>query len=102
REQDAVFLLEAGEFEDMYTPELIVKTIHDQYLPSHPVTIADFAVYDGQSRVLTLQKLWARMGLGQFDKIEFAQALVKTLSGEDLVASAMGQLVQNIIQGAPD
>ncbi len=99
REQDHIFILEEGEFEDIYTLELIAKTINTSYQPNHPVTLKELRAIEAPNRVKMLQMLWQSLGLGIFDKVEFAQKLVETLTHQQkLLSPPMKQLVEKIMQ----
>ena len=97
RSQDRLFILEEGEMEDLYDRELIVKTVNEHYAPSRPLTLALLQEWKGRSQVKTLQTVWQELGLGLFDKIEFAQALVETMNHEKWISPPMKQLVSDIL-----
>ncbi len=99
REQDQIFILEEGEFEDIYALELIVKTVNEQYMPGKPLTLKMLkdAEAENDSRVKTLQYLWAELGLGLFDKVNFAQAMARTIREEKRLSPPMEQLMRTII-----
>ncbi len=98
RDEDHIFILEEGEFEDIYALPLIVKTINEHYRPVQTVTLEQLRRRDGASRVKMLQSLWQELGMGWFDKVEFAQNMVHTLTHEALVSPPMKHLIQRIIE----
>jgi hypothetical protein len=98
RPQDNIFILEEGEFEDIYALELIVKTVNEYYQPNHPLTLNSLRKMEGSSRVKVLQTLWQDLGLGIFDKVEFAQHLVQTINHKKLLSPPMKRLVERIIE----
>lgn len=98
REQDRIMILEEGEFEDIYALELIVKTVNEHYQPHQPLTLKDLRKMDGSSRVKALQSLWLELGLGLFDKVQFAQYLVQTICHERFLSPPMKRLINHIIE----
>jgi hypothetical protein len=84
REQDCIFQIEEGEFEDLYDLGLTLKTINRHYQPFPEVTptryqeIAD--AQNARGRVQALKALWQAYNLGSFDKIEFAGKYADTFT----------------------
>jgi hypothetical protein len=101
RDHDQIFILEEGEFEDIYAPELIVKTVNDFYFPTQTLTLQAFGKLEGGNRVKTLQTLWQQLGIGVFDKVSFAQRLVETIRQEKLISPAMQHLIEKIMRAKP-
>jgi hypothetical protein len=97
RDQDQIFVLEEGEFEDIYAPDLIVKTINTCYQPSHPVTKMMLKDPKHEGRVKIMQRLWQQLGLGLFDKIDFAQYMAQMIRAEKRVSPEMESLIQKIL-----
>jgi hypothetical protein len=97
RPNDKVFILEQGEFEDLYDNGWVVHTIQAHYQPTQPITEKHWAHLDSGSRVKVLQDLWHELGLGEFDKVTFAEHLAETLTNEKLLSEAMKNLVGDIL-----
>src|SRR5262249_48596616 len=97
RTNDKIFILEEGEFEDLYDNDWIVKTIQAHYQPTQPVTDKHRAHLESGHRVKVLQDLWYELGLGEFDKVTFAEHLAETLTTEQLLSESMKQLVKDIL-----
>lgn len=99
RPQDQILILEEGELEDIYALDPIVKTINKYYQPHPLLTLAGFRKMEGsEGRVKTLQALWHDLGLGLFDKIEFAQYLAQSLRSGKQVSSPMKYLIQKLVE----
>jgi hypothetical protein len=97
RPGDEIFILEEGEFEDIYSWDLVVKTVNQCYHTTRTLTVSELKQRDGESRVKVLQRLWPELGLGLFDKVEFAQRLTQTVTQAN-VSPSMRKLVERIIQ----
>lgn len=97
RESDRILLLEEGEMEDLYPPALILETVNQAYQPGRSVTMADLDGIQAGTRAKCLQVLWSRLGLGLFNKVEFAQRLVAVVQRESQLSPAMIRLMQAIL-----
>lgn len=97
RPQDSVCLLEEGEFEDIYQPDVIVKTVNKFYQPLQPLRVSQVKTKPAESRAKLLQSLWQDLGLGLFDKVEFAEHLIQTMTSEKHLSAAMKQLIYKMI-----
>jgi hypothetical protein len=101
REQDKIILLEAGEIEDLYDPALIYETLLAHYdltsftreSLSHELTSLG-----PQQTVTALKSLWLKLGLGTFDKVEFAQCLAQTLDAHGKPSEKMKQLIGLLLE----
>ncbi len=99
RPQDQILILEEGEFEDMYSPNLIVKTVNKHYHTNTALTLTLLKQMRGATRVRTLQNVWQSLGLGIFNKVEFAQYLAQTLHQDSsLVSPPMQRVIEKIIE----
>jgi len=101
RPQDRIFVLQEGEFEDLYAMDWIVQTVNEHYQPDQEMTENHFAQATG-GRVETLQILWQELGLGEFNKVAFAEKLAETLTHERLMSPAMKRLITDIIETKRD
>lgn len=76
RDQDAIFIIEQGEFEDIYDLDLVLHTVNQHYQPYPEINRQGFAQIaednHAKGRVQALKAVWQTYNLGSFDKIEFA------------------------------
>lgn len=99
REQDQVLLLDAGEIEDTYSPELILETLKTAY-PEQWAMLScgdEIASLLKNGHVAGLEKLWHDYGLGRFNKVAFASALRDVMLREKRISPAMTELMQRIL-----
>jgi hypothetical protein len=84
RDQDCIFQIEEGEFEDLYDLGLTLKTINRHYQPFPEVTPSRYqelaTAQNARGRVQALKALWQAYNLGSFDKIEFAGKYADTFT----------------------
>lgn len=96
RPQDRLFILKEGEIEDLYAPELILKTLDADYQPSETIGVDVLEKPRQTGRVKQFQALWHQYGLGHFDKIEFAQNVSSRLQSAADVSEPMRALIEAI------
>ena len=99
REQDCVYQISEGEFEDTYDLKLILKTINQHYQPYPEVTPQTFQSEEtaGQGRVQILKSIWQSYGLGSFDKVEFAGKLAEMIQPSVRPPDAMRLMLETLL-----
>lgn len=95
RTQDKILILSSGEIEDLYSTDLVVKTIQRYYTQDIP-EIKERLNAD-KSLVGQLQDLFQYCGLGRFNKAKFAKELGQIMAEEQLVGQPLQQLINAII-----
>lgn len=99
RDKDRLHVLDKGEIEDIFDTDLLVRFLNNHLQLSGiplPVNRNDFS--PDVRRTAILNRLWRDRGLGNFDKIGFAQTIVDSLSNfQEVPADA--KVVTNLLRG---
>ncbi len=77
RKQDCIYLIKHGEFEDIFSLNLIKRTINKRFKNICECTIADFKKEAPMTKILT--EFYRLHELGDFQKSEFAKELAKNI-----------------------
>lgn len=85
--KDKYILIEKGEFEDILSPNLIKRTLNNQYQPASPLLIKDLKRYDKMCD--NIEFFFKSRHLGEFKKSSFAKLLASNIkyhtdSSEDI------------------
>ena len=92
REQDDIFLLEDGEFEDLLCPELILKALNNEFKNTAQVLFEDL---EGDLPMTQkLYELYKIKGFGEFKKVEFS----KIIHSAVINSSELGEKFERLVE----
>lgn len=94
REQDKVYLLNSGEFEDLLPKSLIVKTVNNEFKNFVKITQSD--IDTGMSMVKTLEEIFKDKCLHEFKKADFAQRVKQQISSENDISDELYKIIYEI------
>lgn len=94
RFQDNVYVIGEGEFEDILTHQLILKTINNNY--SLLAKVNKNELRSENSMVLTLKELWKLKGFGDFSKAEFAKQISDNISEKSDISATIVNIFDSI------
>lgn len=94
RDCDAMYLIKHGEFEDIFSLNLIKRTINKRFKNICESTISDFKHNEPMTRVLS--EFFRLHELGDFQKAEFAKELAENLKYETDLTEEIIEIVDNI------
>lgn len=103
RPKDLIFEIAQGEFEDLYDPDLMIRTINRHYQPYPEMTrtrLKELAkAQNAGGNVQALKAVWTSYNLGSFDKIEFAARYAEAFqAGKPPVPPAVSHLVETLMR----
>ena len=93
RSCDSIYLIKHGEFEDIFSLNLIKRTINKRYKNICESTISDFRSNSSMTKVLS--EFFRIHELGDFQKAEFAKELASNLK----YATDLTEEIKEIIEG---
>ena len=94
RDCDGLICLESTELEDCYSHEQLLKILNWQLLKiGQTLSSENFSIPKIGPRKNALNKLFRSLGLGDFDKIEFAKSTVALTSGKNDVPAEMNKVI---------
>lgn len=95
-DKDEIFLLKAGEFEDILNQKLIQKTLKNTYreILEH-ISKKDFD--ENLTMVKNLENYFKINGLGEFKKADFAQMVKENCNKTSYITSEIGEILSRII-----
>ena len=96
RKSDSVYLLNSGEFEDLLTKPLILKTINSDLKNFATVSIEDIS--KDEPMVKILEEIFKEKGLHEFKKAEFAQLVKQQISTENDISDEIKLIINDINQ----
>lgn len=96
RENDKIFLLQEGEFEDLLCPELILKALNKEFKNLAQLSIEDLS--GDLPMTHKLCELFKMKGLGEFKKVEFAKMISRVLTTKTEIGSSLKELIKNLAQ----
>ena len=96
RKSDSVYLLNSGEFEDLLTKPLILKTINSDLKNFATVSIEDIS--RDEPMVKILEEIFKEKGLHEFKKAEFAHLVKQQISTENDISDEIKLIINDIKQ----
>ncbi len=96
RKSDSVYLLNSGEFEDLLTKPLILKTINSDLKNFATVSIEDIS--KDEPMVKILEEIFKEKGLHEFKKAEFAHLVKQQISTENDISDEIKLIINDIKQ----
>lgn len=94
RKSDSVYLLNSGEFEDLLTKPLILKTINSDLKNFATVSIEDIS--KDEPMVKILEEIFKEKGLHEFKKAEFAQEVKRNISGIEDISPEIHNIINEL------
>ncbi len=94
RDCDSIYLIKHGEFEDIFSLNLIKRTINNRYKNICEACVADFKHDEPMTRVLS--EFFRIHELGDFQKAEFAKELAQNLKYETDLTEEIHQIISKI------
>ena len=94
RKSDSVYLLNSGEFEDLLTKPLILKTINSDLKNFATVSIEDIS--KDEPMVKILEEIFKEKGLQEFKKAEFAHLVKQQISTENDISDEIKLIIDDI------
>lgn len=94
RKSDSVYLLNSGEFEDLLTKPLILKTINSDLKNFATVSIEDIS--KDEPMVKILEEIFKEKGLHEFKKAEFAHLVKQQISTENDISDEIKLIIDDI------
>lgn len=95
RNNDKAYLIKAGEFEDILSKDLIIKSFSDMNYDVTPTDISEISSESGTC--FALENLWKSRGLGEFRKAHFAKAVNKCINDKDFITDEINAILELII-----
>jgi len=95
RPQDKAYLIKSGEFEDILSKELILKSFREMNYDIQPPTSEELTAEAGTCKSLDL--IWKSRGLGEFRKAPFAKAVSQCLDNASFATDEIREII-NCIQ----
>jgi predicted ATP-dependent endonuclease of OLD family len=95
RLQDTIYLIDKGEFEDIFSLNLIKRTINNSFRNICECSISD--IKQEQPMVKTLTYFYRIHELGDFQKSEFARELANNLKYDTDITQEIQALINSII-----
>ena len=96
RAEDKIFLLKDGEFEDCFSIEAVIDLCNQIILMDQdPLNIEEFDL--DARRTHDLNKIWRSRGLGDFDKVLFAEAIVDYIDSKSQVPRELQEIISEIL-----
>jgi len=94
RQQDRLYLISGGEFEDILPDELICRATNSYYGLTGKINKEEISI-NGRKTV-TLANLWKQKGFGEFKKAEFAQIIAENIKTSADLSEEMQKIILNI------
>ncbi len=96
REQDKLFVIKEGEFEDSFELDSLIDLANQILVAGQPL-VEPGEFEPGARRTVELDKIWRRRGLGNFDKVAFANAVVDYVENESQVPASLKRIIEEMI-----
>ncbi|MCR5261316.1 MAG: ATP-dependent endonuclease [Candidatus Gastranaerophilales bacterium] len=93
RPQDRAYLIKSGEFEDILSKDLILKSFKEMNYDIQPPTQEELSAKNNTCKSLDI--IWKSRGLGEFRKAPFAKAVYNCLNNPSFATEE----IYNIING---
>jgi hypothetical protein len=94
RPTDNLISLQCGEFEDLLPKDLICKAINKAYMLSPALKLNEIDQDSSIARQLNV--IWKELGLGDFNKSQFAQLIQEHLDDPGYVTEEMNTVIEEI------
>lgn len=94
REGDRVYLLNSGEFEDLLTKPLILKSVNSDLKNFASVSLSD--ITQPEPMVKILEEIFKEYGLHEFKKAEFAHLVKNYISSENDISDEIKFIIEAI------
>lgn len=98
RQNDKIYLIKNGEFEDLIPKEILVKTINDIHKNEFNCSTADFD--DNLTMVNNLENIFKKYGLKEYKKADFAKELKNFIeqnsTSDDFIESEIKQILEEL------
>ena len=95
RKEDKAYLIKSGEFEDILSKDLIIKSFSDMNYDVAPADITETSSENGTC--FALENLWKSRGLGEFRKAHFAKAANNCLNDKKYISEEIKTILDLII-----
>ena len=96
RPTDKIHLLNSGEFEDLLSKKLIVKTVNNEFKNFVKIKTSDLK--SDTPTVKMLEELFKEKCLHEFKKAEFAQRIKQQISSEKDISDELYEIINEIKQ----
>lgn len=94
RKSDFVYLLNSGEFEDLLTKHLVLKTVNSDL--KNFATVAADDINKDEPMVKILEELFKEKGLHEFKKAEFAHLVNQQISSENDISDEIKLIISDM------
>ena len=91
---DKVYILNSGEFEDLLTKPLILKTLNSEFKNFSTISISD--IMRTEPTVKILEEIYKEKGLHEFKKAEFANLVKSQISSEEDISEEIKSVISSI------
>lgn len=91
---DKVYLLNSGEFEDLLTKPLILKTLNSEFKNFSTISISD--IMRTEPTVKILEEIYKEKGLHEFKKAEFANLVKSQISSKEDISEEIKSVITSI------
>jgi len=93
-DNDCIYVISEGEFEDILPKDLICASINMFYKSTGQVKQSE--ICKQEPMVKTLTNLWKEKGFGEFKKSEFAQIVSENIKGNPELSNALNEIISLI------
>ncbi len=90
---DKIHLLTSGEFEDILSKNLIIKTLNDYLRNLNSIEDSDF---ENERMVINLEEIFKKKGFHEFKKAEFAQMIKSHIENENDISDKIRTIIEEI------
>ena len=91
---DKVYILNSGEFEDLLTKPLILKTLNSEFKNFSTISISD--IMRTEPTVKILEEIYKEKGLHEFKKAEFANLVNSQISSAEDISEEIKSVISSI------
>jgi len=94
KKKDRLYLISAGEFEDILTDKLICRAINSHYGLTGSIKKEEINI--NIRKTVALADAWKQKGFGEFKKSEFAQIIAENIKNSADLSKEMRKIISNI------
>ena len=94
RPQDRLYLISAGEFEDILPDELICRAVNSHYGLTGKIQKEEINI--NSRKTDSFVSVWKQKGFGEFKKAEFAQIIAENIKTSADLSEEMQKIILNI------
>lgn len=94
RKQDRLYLISAGEFEDILPDKLICRAVNSHYGLTGSIKKDEINI--NTRKTIALTDVWKQKGFGEFKKAEFAQIIAENIKTSADLSEEMQKIILNI------